>query len=107
MTFLKPTGTEDAKKLPIDQDAWMLFKFENLEMIRIHLEAGTAIENHINEWRIVFYLLQGEGDLNVEGEIHHLKAHQSIAVEAGKERFWSNPGGEQLQLLVIKTRENS
>ena len=105
--YLKPAGTETAPKLPIDQDAWLLFKFPNLEMIRIHLEPGTAIENHINEWRIVFYLLQGEGELNVEGENYHLGAHQSIAVEAGKKRFWSNPGKEQLHLLVIKTLENS
>ena len=102
--YLKPTGTENAKKLPLDQDAWMLFQFENLEMIRIHLDPGTSIENHINEWRIVFYLLQGEGHLTVEGETKHLTAHQSIAVEAGKERFWSNTGKDELQLLVVKTR---
>ena len=102
--YLKTTGTENAKKLLLDQDAWMLFQFENHEMIRIHLDPGTSIDNHINEWRIVFYLLQGEGDLTVEGETHHMEAQQSIAVEAGKERFWSNTGNDDLQLLVVKTR---
>lgn len=102
--YLKTLGTENAKKLPINQDAWMLFQFENHEMIRIHLDPGSSIENHINEWRIIFYLLQGEGDLNVEGEIRHLTKHQSIAVEAGKKRFWSNTGEEELQLLVVKTK---
>ncbi len=102
--YLKTKGTDNAKMLPLDQDAWMLFQFENLEMIRIHLDPGTSIENHVNEWRIVFYLLQGEGHLTVEGETKHLTAHQSIAVEAGKERFWSNTGKDELQLLVVKTR---
>lgn len=53
--YLKPRGTENAKKLPINQDAWML---------------------------------------------------QSIAVEAGKKRFWSNTGKLELQLLAIKTKMN-
>ena len=105
--YLSPTGTENAKKLPIDQDAWMLLQFEDHELIRIHLDPGTSIENHINDWRIVFYLLQGEGDLTVEGDCKHLEAHQSIAVQAGKERFWTNTGRDELQLLAIKTRINT
>ena len=105
--YMNPTGTENAEKLSIDQDAWILFQFENHEVIRIHLDQGTSIENHINEWRIVFYLLQGEGDLTVEGETKHMEAHQSIAVEPGKERFWSNTGTDELQLLAIKTRMNT
>ncbi|MDX2431823.1 MAG: cupin domain-containing protein [Bacteroides sp.] len=104
--YLKPRGTENAKKLPIKQDAWMLLQFENHELIRIHLKPGSSMENHINDWRIVFYLLQGEGDLNVEGKTFHLATHQSIAVEAGKKRFWSNTGKLELQLLAIKTKMN-
>lgn len=104
--YLNPTGTDNARKLPIDQDAWMLFQFENHEVVRIHLEPGLSIENHTNDWRIVFFLLQGEGDLNLEGESFHLKAQQSIAVEAGKERFWSNTGKDELHLLAIKTKMN-
>jgi quercetin dioxygenase-like cupin family protein len=105
--YLIPTGTENAKKLPLNQDAWMLLQFENHELVRIHLEPGTSIENHINDWRIVFYLIKGEGDLTVEGKTVHLRAHQAIAVEGGKERFWSNNGKDELQLLAIKTRMNS
>ncbi len=103
--YQNPTDTENAIKLPIAQDAWMLFRFDNHELIRIHLDPGASIDNHINEWRIVFYLLQGEGNLNVEGKSHHLVANQSIAVEAGLKRFWQNTGKEELQLLVIKTKE--
>ncbi|MCP4311316.1 MAG: cupin domain-containing protein [Bacteroidetes bacterium] len=105
--YQNPTDTENAMKLPIAQDAWMLLRFDNHELIRIHLSPGASIENHINDWRIVFYLLQGEGELNVEGRSHHMLATQSIAVEAGRERFWHNTGKEELQLLVIKTREEN
>ena len=105
--YQKPTDTENAIKLPIQQDAWLLLRFENHELIRIHLDPEESIDNHVNEWRIIFYLLQGEGELNVEGNVHHLKASQSIAVEAGRKRFWHNTGKEELQLLVIKTKEEN
>lgn len=101
--YNKRAHTGSALKLPIEQDAWMLFRFHNLEIIRLHLAPGTSIENHTNHWRIVFHVLRGEGTLDVEGTIHTLGEQQSIAVEAGKESFWKNPGKQNLELLVIKT----
>lgn len=83
----------------------MLFRFDQLEVIRLHLAPGESMENHINEWRIIFFVLRGAGSLNVGGKLYELKAEQSIAVEAGQERFWSNQGDHPLELLVVKTRE--
>jgi len=102
--YKKVTDTGSAMKLPLDQDAWMLFRFPNLELIRLHLSPGASIENHTNEWRIVFHVLRGKGTLDVEGSTYTLGEEQSIAVEAGKHRFWSNPGQQVLELLVIKTQ---
>lgn len=99
------TETGSAMKLPLDQDAWMLFRFQNLELIRLHLAPGTSMENHINEWRIVFHVLRGEGTLDVEGSTFTLREEQSIAVEAGNHRFWSNSGKQDLELLVIKSKQ--
>jgi len=105
MMYQIPSSTDKATKLPIDQDAWLLFSFDDLEVIRLHLAPGESMENHINEWRIIFFVLRGAGALDVEGEVYELEAEQSIAVMAGKERFWSNRGDQILELLVIKTRE--
>lgn len=102
--YNRPINTDSALKLPMDQDAWLLYKFDNHEVIRLHLSPGSSIENHTNEWRIVFHVLRGEGTLDVEGSAHTLGEEQSIAVEAGKYRFWSNPGKQVLELLVIKTK---
>jgi hypothetical protein len=33
-----------------------------------------------------------------------LEKQQSVFVEAGRERFWSNRGNETLELLAIKTK---
>ena len=105
--YQKPTSTDTAKKLPIEQDAWLLFNFDKLEVIRLHLAPGESMENHINEWRIIFFVLRGAGSLDVEGEVYELGEEESIAVEAGKERFWSNRGDQSLELLVIKTRDET
>ncbi|MEN8157303.1 MAG: cupin domain-containing protein [Bacteroidota bacterium] len=101
--YQNPTDTGNAMKLPIAQDAWMLYRFDNHEVIRLHLDPGRSIDNHINDWRIVFYLLGGEGTLDIEGKKHTLSAGQSIAVQAGLNRFWHNTGEQKLELLVIKT----
>lgn len=103
----KQTTTDTAKKLPIEQDAWLLFSFDQLEVIRLHLAPGDSMENHLNEWRIIFFVLRGSGTLDVEGKVYDMGQEQSIAVEAGKKRFWSNSGDQTLELLVMKSREQT
>ena len=103
--YNRPTNKENATKLPIEQDAWLLFGFDQLEVIRLHMAPGDSMENHINEWRIIFFVLRGTGSLDVEGEVFNLGPEQSIAVEAGKNRFWSNKGAQSMELLVMKSRD--
>lgn len=98
-------NTNNAIKLPIPQDAWLLYKFDNHEVIQLHLAPGKSMDNHINEWRILFFVLHGSGLLDVEGALYDLGEQDSIAVEAGKERFWKNTGTQTLELLVHKTKE--
>lgn len=105
--YHKVKRTDELPKLPIDQDAWMLFRFDKHEVIRLHLSPGTTMEKHINDWRIVFFVLHGTGSLNVEGHTYALHKDESIAVEAGRERFWSNTGEGNLELLAIKTRDTA
>ena len=103
--YQRSINTENATKLPIAQDAWLLFRFDKHELIRLHLAPGECMEKHINEWRIIFFVLRGEGSLDVEGRVYELGEEQSIAVEAGLERFWTNGGAQSLELLAIKTIE--
>lgn len=102
--YSRPTTNENATKLPINQDAWLLFRFDEQEVIRLHLAPGASMDNHINDWRIIFFVLRGAGSLDVEGKVFELVQDQSIAVEAGKNRFWTNTGDQVLELLVMKSR---
>ena len=93
------------KKLPIPQDAWLIFQASNHEIIRLDLKPGEEIKKHVNDWRIIFYVLEGSGRITIDKEDISMTAHQTIAVESGRVREWQNDGHCTLKLLVIKTRE--
>jgi len=103
--YQKLIHTDNIKKLPIPQDAWLIFQASNHEIIRLDLKPGEDIEKHVNDWRIIFYVLEGSGRITVDEEDIFIKAHQTIAVESGRQRAWQNDSDCTLKLLVIKTRE--
>lgn len=96
-------NTGNSPKLPLSLDAWMLFRFEKHEIIRLDLKPGESIETHPNDQRIIFYVLEGNGTLTVESEQFSMEAHDSLAVEPNLVRGWLNHGQVDLKLLVIKT----
>lgn len=102
--YQKLTETDNAPKLSIPQDAWLMFQVSNHEIIRLDLKQGECIEKHSNDWRIIFYVLEGSGRLTINGEDFILNPHQQIAVEPGLMREWYNDGDQVLKLLVVKTR---
>jgi len=103
--YQNPISIASAIKLPLPQNAWLLHRFDNQEVIRLHLAPGASMENHIDEWRIVFYVLRGSGLLDVEGKRFEMEEQDSIVVKAGKERFWKNHGTKTLERLVYKTKD--
>ncbi len=97
--------TGNAQKLPIPQDAWMMYRTDNHEIVRLDLKPGEAIEKHANDWRIVFFVLEGTGTLTVEDQSFELDAHQLMAIQPGLLREWKNGGDQNLKLLAIKTQD--
>lgn len=97
--------TEVAEKLPLSLKAWKLFSFENHEVLRLDMNPGDSMDKHSNDWRVIIYVLEGTGILNIEGVEHSLSAHQAVAVAPGANRFLSNTGEVTLKLLVNKTKE--
>jgi quercetin dioxygenase-like cupin family protein len=97
--------TDAAEKLPLSREAWKMFSFDNHEVLRLDMEPGDSMENHTNDWRVIIYVLEGTGILNIDGTEHPLKAHQAIAVEPGVDRYLNNTGDVTLKLLVNKTNK--
>ena len=103
--YHKPIDTGASEKLPLSREAWKMFSFDNHEVLRLNMKPGDSMENHTNDWRVIIYVLEGEGILNIEGVEHPLTANQAVAVAPGVNRFLSNRGEVTLKLLVNKTKE--
>ena len=103
--YHKAIDTGAAEKLPLSREAWKMFSFDNHEVLRLDMNPGDSMENHTNDWRVIIYVLEGAGILNIEGVKHPLTAHQAVAVAPGVNRFLSNTGEVTLKLLVNKTKE--
>lgn len=103
--YHQTTDTGAAEKLPLSFEAWKLFSFDNHEVLRLDMKPGDAMDKHTNDWRVIIYVLEGTGILNIEGVEHTLTAHQAVAVASGVDRFLSNTGEVTLKLLVNKTKE--
>ncbi len=93
---------DDAPKVPFNLDGHILFRSEKLELIHLSLPPGEEIAVHANPSDVVFFVLSGSGELEVEGEVTGVVADSAIFVEAGRMRSWKNRSGNPLRLLVIK-----
>jgi len=92
----------NSEKLDVGFDGWKLMEHDDTAIIRINLEAGHSIEAHVNDKTVIFYVLNGEGELNIDDSVNHLKKGDSIKVEKGKMRAWTVIGDTSLELLVVK-----
>lgn len=92
----------NAQKLPLKLDAWKLLANDKAELVILKLNTQEVLESHVNELDVVFYVLQGKGELEVEGKYFNLEKDDSIYVQMGLNRGWKNTGSIPLKLLVIK-----
>lgn len=92
----------NSEKLDVGFDAWKLVEHDDTAIIRINMKAGHSVAEHVNEKTVVFYVLQGEGELKIDGQVFLPKVGDSIIVEKGKMRAWTVIGDAALELLVVK-----
>ena len=83
-------------------DVWKLWELNKTAILRINLESGTTLDAHINDQTVVFYVLQGSGELTIDGEAFLLNVNDSIKVEKGSTRSWKVLSESNLELMVVK-----
>lgn len=99
------SNKKNAHKLPLTIDAWKLINTNKIEVIQLELKPGISIEKHINSLEIVFYVMKGNGILEVESQLHELSGGDCIPVEANLNRAWHNNSDKMLHLIAIKYLE--
>lgn len=94
----------DAPVIPLNLEAKILQKDDNIEIIHLCLKKGEELIKHDNPFDVTFYVLEGKGELLIKEEKYVLEKDSLIKVKAGTERAWTNIGNNDLKILVIKIK---
>jgi quercetin dioxygenase-like cupin family protein len=101
MTAFKTT-LANAPKMPSGHDAYKMYSSPDLDIVHLHLGPGENIGIHVNPVDVIFCILEGKGHLQFDDTAIILEKHDVIQVDAGLNRGMSNPGRDELRILVIK-----
>ena len=83
-------------------DGWHLLDRDDLSVIEERVTPGAAEERHRHvQARQFFYVLVGEATLELEGEIHRLRAGEGLHVPPGATHQLRNEGNMEIRFLVI------
>ena len=83
-------------------DGWHLLDRDDLSVIEERVPPGAAEERHRHvQAHQFFYVLVGEATLELEGEIHRLRAGEGLHVPPGATHQLRNEGNMEIRFLVI------
>ncbi len=99
---MKTVELKDAERVPINIDARKLCVRPDVELIHIGFLPGETLEKHANPFDVIFYVVEGTGELEVAEEKKLISKDTAIQVPAGVMRGWKNTGQGILRVLVIK-----
>ncbi len=99
---MKIVELKDAEKVPIHIDARKMCVRPDVELIHLKFSPGETLEKHANPFDVVFYVVEGTGELEVEQEKKQISQDTAIEVPANLMRGWKNTGKGNLRILVIK-----
>jgi quercetin dioxygenase-like cupin family protein len=96
------TELKSAEQVPITIDARKMLIRTDCELIHLTLKPGEVLQKHTNPFDVAFYVLAGEGELEVGSEKKSISPDTVIEVPAGEMRGWTNNGSRDLRVLVVK-----
>ncbi|MCX6249249.1 MAG: cupin domain-containing protein [Bacteroidetes bacterium] len=100
--MIQITDLQTSPVVPIKIDAHKLFTSGKTEVIHLKFKPGEFMEKHVNPMDVIFYIIEGNGTLEVENQVMDGVKERCIFIPGGIERRWINTGSGELKLLVIK-----
>ena len=99
---MKDVKAEDSMKNPHGVEAKKIYDTKNALVVHLTLKPGEALKRHITPVDVFFYVLEGEGVVEVGEEKQTVTADHLIESPAGIVHCWHNEGKEILKVLVVK-----
>ena len=98
---LEAVEMEEAKNVKI---RWLISDKDNAKNFAMRLfelgpEGNTPY--HAHDWEHEVFVLEGEGEVKVEGKVCTIKKDSVIFVEPGLEHCFKNTGKEDLKFLCL------
>ena len=100
--------TVDAKTAPTSENphgvkASMIYNTENAQIVHISLEPGESLKKHITPVDVIFFVLEGNGVVEIGKEKKEVGQDTMISSPAKIPHCWYNESKGLLRFLVIKT----
>ncbi|MCK4822789.1 cupin domain-containing protein, partial [bacterium] len=76
---------------------------DNAQVVHITLHPGESLKRHITPVDVFFYVLEGEGIIEIGDEKHTVQADTIIHSPAKIVHCWYNESDKPLRILVAKT----
>ena len=99
---MKLTTLETAEKVPFNLDGRKMFTNDKVELVHLSLKPSEEIALHANPFDVIFFVLEGEGEILFEYEKLKALPNSSIYIEKDKQRGMRNPSNSNLRVLVVK-----
>jgi len=103
---MKVMELQNAERVPIQIDARKLCTRQDVELIHLTFGPDETLEKHANPFDVIFYVLEGSGELVIEEDKMQIGKDSTIEVSANLLRGWKNNGDGNLRILVIKVLNN-
>lgn len=90
-------------KNPHGVDARMIYTHEHAQVVHITLRPGESLKRHITPVDVFFYVLEGEGVIEIGDEKQTVQADTIIHSPAKIIHCWYNESPNIVRILVAKT----
>ncbi|PID30245.1 MAG: hypothetical protein CR982_01420 [Candidatus Cloacimonadota bacterium] len=78
---------------------------KNLQFVHLSISKNGLIASHKLDVEVIFHVLNGRGEIVVDGNKTSLFKGDIISVNPNCNREWINSGSNPLELLVIKVMD--
>jgi mannose-6-phosphate isomerase-like protein (cupin superfamily) len=93
---------DEAPRVPFNLDGRILFSERKMEIVHLCLKPGEKVERHAQPFDVLFFVIEGNGILEVDDETMVTGKDTLVEVKEGCMRGWLNSGRSDLRLFVIK-----